>query len=497
MAEIGFGKLNPRKYQLDIYRSIVKRGNTLVVLPTGLGKTMIALLVMRDFLARGEKILFLAPTKPLVEQHAKTIKENLGVDEGRIAVITGEIKRDERVALWGKEVIVATPQTVRNDLERGVAIKPALIIFDEAHRVVGNYAYTYIASAFKDALMVGLTASPGSDRKKIEGIMKALGIKNVEIRGREDEDVREYVKELKIRWVSVELPQEFREVKHIIESIVDEKIGKLREAGFTRIHGHAGISKKRLIEIGERIRRDGRKPTVFYAAQLYSSLMALMHALELLETQGRSTFLEFFDRLERRDKKSRGIKSVLNDWRIKQIRERMKGINMEHPKLTELKKLVEERKNQSIIVFVHYRDQVRKVVEELSGIVKVRRFVGKAEITQKEQARIIEEFRRGEFNILVASSIGEEGLDIPSVDCVIFYEPVPSAIRSIQRRGRAGRSKSGEVIVLVTRNTRDEAYYWVAKAKEKKMERIIQGIASGKDAGKKVVIGQTKISDFL
>jgi Fanconi anemia group M protein len=150
------------------------------------------------------------------------------------------------------------------------------------------------------------------------------------------------------------------------------------------------------------------------------------------------------------------------------------------------------------IVFVQYRDQVKKVVEELNKIpgVRAERFVGKREgVTQEEQKRTIERFRNGEFNVLVASSIGEEGLDIPAVDCVIFYEPIPSEIRNIQRRGRTARTRPGEVIILITKNTRDEAYYWVARSRERKMKRVVRGMQKMLQDRRKGA--QSKLTEFV
>jgi Fanconi anemia group M protein len=82
---------------------------------------------------------------------------------------------------------------------------------------------------------------------------------------------------------------------------------------------------------------------------------------------------------------------------------------------------------------------------------------------------MIENFESENFSCLIATSVGEEGLDIPEVDLVIFYEPIPSAIRTVQRRGRTGRQKEGRVITLITKNTRDESYRWVAHHKEKRI----------------------------
>ena len=130
-----------------------------------------------------------------------------------------------------------------------------------------------------------------------------------------------------------------------------------------------------------------------------------------------------------------------------------------------------------------YRDSALKIKEELENLpgVTAEIFVGQAKkrdtgLSQKEQKALLNRFRDSEFNVLVATSIGEEGLDIIKVDLVIFYEPIPSAIRSIQRRGRTGRQEKGRVIILLTRNTRDEAFRWVAHHKEQKMYRILRNL---------------------
>ncbi|HZD43194.1 MAG TPA: ERCC4 domain-containing protein, partial [Methanomicrobiales archaeon] len=108
-----------------------------------------------------------------------------------------------------------------------------------------------------------------------------------------------------------------------------------------------------------------------------------------------------------------------------------------------------------------------------------RRFVGQATkdqekgLSQKMQIDILKRFREGEFRVLIATSVGEEGLDVPSTDMVIFYEAVPSEIRSIQRKGRTGRSGAGRIVVLVTKGTSDEVYRYVSQRKE---EAMVQGM---------------------
>jgi Fanconi anemia group M protein len=110
------------------------------------------------------------------------------------------------------------------------------------------------------------------------------------------------------------------------------------------------------------------------------------------------------------------------------------------------------------------------------------RFVGQAKrqgdigMKQDEQTSILESFRNGEFDVLVATSIAEEGLDIPQVDLVIFYEPIPSEIRHIQRRGRTGRMSAGSVIILAAKETIDERNLHVSKRRIQKMKQTLSSL---------------------
>ena len=138
-----------------------------------------------------------------------------------------------------------------------------------------------------------------------------------------------------------------------------------------------------------------------------------------------------------------------------------------------------------ILVFAQYRDTIQTIqsILELQGWT-TGRFVGQATrdaedkgMNQKEQARILTGFREGRFPILVASSVAEEGLDVPDVDLVVFFESVPSEIRAIQRRGRTGRSSIGRVTVLLTRETRDVRYQVAEVRREQAMRRIVRRLS--------------------
>jgi Fanconi anemia group M protein len=98
-------------------------------------------------------------------------------------------------------------------------------------------------------------------------------------------------------------------------------------------------------------------------------------------------------------------------------------------------------------------------------------------MTQKEQRAVLERFAVAQFPVLVGTSIAEEGLDIPQVDLVVFFEPVASDIRLIQRSGRTGRDAPGRVVILTTDRSLDEKYLWSGLKREKRMKRLVRKLA--------------------
>jgi Fanconi anemia group M protein len=495
--------IEQRLYQETITASCVEQ-NSLVVLPTGLGKTLIAGMVtaFRLQMFNDAFVIFLAPTRPLVLQHAETFKSILNVDEKEVVVFTGEILPEERIEKWrNAKVVLATPQIVENDIitSRVDLKKCALLILDEAHRAVGNYSYVFVAEQYlKQAtkpLILGLTASPGVEKEKIEEICRNLGIKNIELRTEKSPDVLPYVKEIKMDWILVSLPPSILEIKKILENSLVERLKTLKERGFLESCNIKTISRKQLILIQNQLAKERQtQPETFELMAKVAAAIRITHALELLETQGLEALQNFFYKLEERSKISgspRGIKELLMDDEIATARIKIKNLierHVRHPKIEKLLQIVKEQLsekiNSRIIVFTQYRDSATKLNEALQGEnFRVERFVGQANkigdkgLSQKQQAEIIEKFKQGVYNILVATSVAEEGLDISECDLVVFYDTVPSAIRYIQRRGRTGRKRPGHVALLITKGTRDEAYYWSAKKKEREMKSTIKVIA--------------------
>ena len=504
--------ISPREYQQKIFEKCIDK-NCLVVLPTGLGKTLIALMLAVERMKKfpGEKVVFLAPTKPLVEQHLKFFKEHLSELFAEMDLFTGEVNSKERKKLWqNSDIIFSTPQCIANDLKKNLydLKEVCLLVEDEAHRCIKNYDYNFVAHSYilqsTHPRIIGLTASPGSDHSKIKEICRNLSIEEIELKTRDSEDVREYLQELKFEKKVIDFPDEFDSMRIILRKLFDSYIEELKNR-----HVLFGPSSKTgLIELQKRlmthISRGERDFNSLLAVGACSQAIKLQHALELLETQTLSSFNEYLKDLFKQasEKKSKGVvklvsKPEFNSVYIRSNELLSKGI--EHPKIEELVNIVKEEKSKNekvkIIIFMQFRNTasiISKKLNEIQGI-KSKVFVGQAKktnragdtgLSQKEQKKIIEEFSSGEINILCATSIGEEGLDIPEVNAVIFYESVPSAIRKIQRSGRTARLISGKLIMLIAKGTRDETFYYIANAREKKMHKTIQEIKEEISNGK-------------
>jgi Fanconi anemia group M protein len=495
------GVIERRAYQIAIAEE-AKRDSLMVVLPTGLGKTTIALLVILDRLKKG-KILFLAPTRPLVEQHSSFLKEVLSIDASGIQTFTGTVLAERRTKLWeAAQIIVSTPQIIENDLlSNRIALSDvALVIFDECHRAVGNYSYVYIAEKYveqaKEPLVLGMTASPGSAKEKIKEICTSLGVTKVESRTEYDHDVAPYVFKKDFEWRAVEVPVELRKLKRILEDVLAERIGELQKLGFIRMKKRSvEISKTELLELRNVIAAQlatQKHADLYKALSLQAEVLKVKHAIDLIETQGVFALKRYFERLRNEalsKEGSKAAKRLLKDDKFVEAMSSAASYEGEHPKLKALIEILQAEirgnPNLRIIVFTNYRDTAEMIIAALHALnaeqegLRPVKFIGQASkaedkgLKQKEQVEILNKFKEGVYNVLIATSVAEEGLDIPSTDLVLFYEPIPSAIRSIQRKGRTARKRVGKVIVLIAKGTKDEAYYWLSRSKEREMRKRI------------------------
>jgi ERCC4-related helicase len=505
--------ITPREYQQKIFEKCVEK-NCLVVLPTGLGKTLIALMLTIERMKKfpGEKVLFLAPTKPLVEQHLDYFKKHLPELFAEINIFTGQINSDARKKLWqNTDIIFSTPQCIANDLKKRLydLKNVCLLVEDEAHRCIKNYDYNLVAHRYKEQAehprIIGMTASPGYDKAKINEICRNLSIEEVEIKTRDSDDVKPYLQELTFEKKMVDFPGEFESMRETLKKLFNAYTDEIKSHGIS----WGNFSKVGLIEMQKKlmatISHGNKNYNYMLAVSACSIAIKLQHAMELLETQTLSSFNEYLKDLFKQavDKKSKGIVRLVKNPEFSSIYVKSNELiarGIEHPKIEELIKIIdiEKTKNEKIkiIIFTQFRNTasvISKTLNKIQGI-NSKVFVGQAKkitqkgestgLNQKEQKKIIQEFSSGEINVLCATSIGEEGLDIPEVNIVIFYETVPSAIRKIQRGGRTARLMAGKLIMLITRTTRDESYYYVANAREKKMHKTIQDIKEEISTGK-------------
>jgi ERCC4-related helicase len=484
--------LEPRDYQKNI-ADTASRDNTLVVLPTGMGKTLIAVLVAVKRLNQhpDSKILILSPTRPLSAQHKKSLGEYTSIDPEEIILLTGKVSPENRIELYEKaKVVIATPQTVENDLKKNrINLRNfSFVVFDEAHRAVKEYSYPYVAKRYllqaTNPLILGLTASPGATRERINDICNNLRIKNVEIRTEIDTDVEKYVQPIQRDFVYVDFPEEFKKIKSLLENVLKDDLYWLKDHQFLPSYRPP---RKLLLDLQRRIMAKfsgGRNYSLFWTMVRTVSAVKLEYAIELLETQGVNFLYDYLSKLEKSKKKT--DQRIMKDERMIEALKMAKELNakkVNHPKLEKLievvKNLLRENSKLKIIVFANYRATVDKICEMLcEQNIKTEILIGQAikngkGLTQEKQIDVLKRFANGEFNVLVTSSIGEEGLDIAETNYAIFYEPVASEIRTIQRRGRVGRQIIGSVIFLITKDTRDEAYYYSAMNKEKKMKKIL------------------------
>lgn len=488
-----------RLFQIDLAARALRK-STLVVMPTGLGKTIVALMVLLARLERG-RVLFLAPTRPLVEQHAAFLRRVLTAPE-YVASVTGETDPESRVEIWkSTRIVVSTPQVVENDLLSGrMDLRDvSLVIFDEAHRATGNYAYVYIADRYRrearDPLVLGMTASPGSEAERVAEICSNLGIESIETKSESDPDVAPFVHHREIEWIKVEVPEQLQKIRGVIDGLVSERMEEINSLGMCRIDPRT--SKGELLDLQKRFTSAlarGPNQNIFRGISLLAEILKLKHAVELADTQGVSALRQYLERLAHEARSRGGSKAsrrLIEDPRIQHVLSLLEDMDLEHPKLRRALEIVEDQLEEApesrIIVFTNYRDTatalLRFIQSNASDAVKPVRFVGQtsrendAGLSQRRQSEILEKFRAGEYNVLIATSVGEEGIDIPSTDMVLFYEPVPSEIRSIQRKGRTGRARAGRVVVLIAKGTKDEAYYWISDRKERTMRRQLQGMA--------------------
>lgn len=524
--------IEARSYQLTIAGKIILK-NYLVVIPTGMGKTIIAVIDCAKTLEHypdNAKIIMLAPTKPLVNQHAESFRklfnpQKITIPESN-CVITGSIPASKRKKIFedpAQRILFYTPQTLNNDLLNKLydLTKVCLIIFDEAHHATGDYDYVNIANIYaeqnRDGNVLGLTASPGSNKEKINTICANLHIPptNIEIRTEKDSDTAQYVHNVNIIKIPVEKTPIMNQVVLELNRIHDSKFDLLKMWGFIDIprekYGSTGMGVLKGIESKIKQLRNINTNAANGISVIYQILL-LRYMIKTVEAEGIVHFLDYITSgLDGSSKASLSLKTDPYLIKIKRMLTDVKLTNPNliiHPKLPELQKLLlkelGKKPDFKAIIFTMYRNVVLELTDMLSKVPNLRpiKFVGQAKrndkdigLSQKEQIQILDDFRKGTHNLLIATQVAEEGLDIAECDCVVFYDNVPSEIELIQRMGRTARKQDGTVYFLYTKNSVDEINMYIGMGKKKRMQsNIIKETRKNEHPNLKI-IKDKKISD--
>ena len=511
-----------RAYQVNL-ANIASKKSTMVVLSTGLGKTVIAALLTAKRLTEfpESKILFLAPSRPLVDQQARFLRSALDIADNQVVCLTGQDSPQDRRRIWTESRVIAmTPQALQNDLvQRGYDLSDvSLIVYDEAHRGVGDYAYTFIAELYEKQgtypLSLGLTASPGHEAEHIRDVCTNLRLTKVETRSETSPDVRDYIVSIQNDIHYVTLPSEIEVLRDLLYSLLNDYVSPILNYGFSLPDGRR-ITRKEILKVQAEVRREigsyTKPPRQLYLVMRnLTACLRIVHLIEFVGTQGLTPthrYIQGMYQEVRNKKSSKGVKDLISRTEFNQFENLLQALiakGHRHPKADAILEIVNEQLSvdldSRILVFTRFRDTAAEVSETLEQLddARVSRFVGQSSrgsdkgFSQKKQVEVLDGFRKNEFNVLVATQVGEEGLDIPECNLVIFYDCVPSIVPYIQRRGRTGRKTPGRVIIFVARGTHDEFYHWSVINKLKKMPSALK--EAEKVAEEKA---QTSLEEFV
>ncbi|KZV64973.1 P-loop containing nucleoside triphosphate hydrolase protein [Peniophora sp. CONT] len=500
-----------RQYQFDISRQCLFE-NTFVALPTGLGKTFIAGVVMLNFYRWFPlgKIIFCAPTKPLVDQQLHACHQACGIPAADAIKLDGEVKPSQRKQAWSAlRVFYVTPQTLMNDLkeERCDPRHVVLIVFDEAHRGTGSYAYAtvmqYMMSTNPFFRVLAMSATPGGNVQAVQNVVDALHIGQIAIRHEDEPDVRPYIETKDVKVHIVPLNPHGCRLRDLLAEVMQPTIDAVQRSGLCvgsndPVKFDAFRARSATMAINE-----DRKTELFklYAtlSQLGSLAQAMGYLLEGTTRMAHDTILSATLKTNKSGKPSAFSQSPGAIQLTREVLHQQEQGSVIHPKMIATKQILLEHFSQhaeenraqntdsgqnrtSAIVFTNNRAAVLEIVDFISQespLIRPAAFVGQGTdkngrkgLAQHQQIDIIKRFKAGELNVLVSTSIGEEGLDVGEVDVVVCYESPKTPVRALQRVGRTGRRRHGHVHVLLA-EVREERNWELAMQRYTQLQQIV------------------------
>ncbi|KAF1799200.1 hypothetical protein FB192DRAFT_1346055 [Mucor lusitanicus] len=508
-----------RGYQLNIVHKAMFN-NVLVALPTGLGKTFIAAVVMYNYWRwfPDSKILFLAHTRPLVDQQIEACFTICGIPQDQTAELTGQSKVEKRRDQWrSKRVFFATPQTVQNDLTSGIcpAHLISCVVVDEAHKATGNHSYAQVVEKIcktnRDFRILALTATPGSTMDAVQTVVTKLRISKIEIRTEESMDIREFSPGKNLQRIVVKLGYTEgstgilpRLINDYVTKVFEPMLVDLARKPTSMPTSAKGITTYQIMMLRNRFNADAKNlnPSLRWLvsggmlvaesacrAYEYLTQIGVTPFIENLE----SLFEEYNAKVRKGGKLSRAQLAFQNNSTLQGIlrlakQEAQKPDFIGHPKMDHLVSILlnhfgslSEGEVSKVMVFSSFRSSVMdicKVLDRHRPMIRSTIFVGQATdkqgtkgLNQREQQEVLRKFKSDEFNVLVATSIGEEGLDIGEIDLIVCFDSHSSPIRMLQRMGRTGRKRMGKCILLHTEE--EEKKFNKAKDAYASVQKII------------------------
>lgn len=499
-----------RKYQYLICRTCLFF-NTLVCLPTGLGKTFIAAVVMFNYYRWFTEglVFFLAPTKPLVDQQYNAYRETiLEFNPKHVGQLTGKQNKAQREKAYkSARIFFMTPQTLANDLSQGLLDKSKItcIVFDEAHRATGNYAYCKIISQLKNAQIgfrvVALSATPGPNVESIQQILTNLCISKIEARDEEDTDVKQYTHFKDIEVIKIEKTSEINELENLMKQVVAIPQGFLQSFHFLPSTKNQSLNKMVILNSQDKLKTEAFKHNskeLSIAFSNFSSLLSLLNGLSMLLTHGMESFKAFCEKFKESAIEKKGRKQIIESEPFKKLTAYLSkmGDSKNHPKLEKMLEILHsffqcpEHEKSQVIIFTLFVNSAQEICQYLSkdAIISAEIFIGQSNgYTQNQQMKIINNFKSHKFNTLVATCIGEEGLDIGYVDLILSYDCTGSPVRMIQRFGRTGRKQEGKVVILLCKE--EEKRYIKMKKMTKQIYDVLKAYS---DSTEKILITKNK-----
>ncbi|KAI7902585.1 uncharacterized protein BX663DRAFT_509739 [Cokeromyces recurvatus] len=509
-----------RAYQLNIVRKALFQ-NTLVALPTGLGKTFIAAVIMYNYWRwfPNSKIIFMAPTRPLVMQQIEACFTICGLPQQDTVDITGSTTPAKRRGLWqSKRVFFATPQTVQKDLETSScpADKICCIVVDEAHRATGNYAYSEVVRRItkknSEFRILALSATPGSNLDAVQSVITNLHITNIQIRTEDSMDIREFSYGKQIKHVVVRLnytegstgrlPRIIHDFRNKVFLPLLQDLAK-RPTSVVADVDRASPFRLRSARLHfQATANNFRNEFKFAVTSLFLVAESAARAHELLCQHGvvpfvdciESIFKEYQETLDSGKRLNKAQQAfyhhpVLNAM-ISNLKQDIKHNPdfVGHPKLDRLVGIllehfssVPEGQQSKVMIFSSFRSSVHDICHILDRhrpLIRSTFFVGQSSdkhgvkgLRQTEQQDVIQKFKKDEYNVLVSTSIGEEGLDIGEIDLIVCFDSQTSPIRMLQRMGRTGRKRRGKCILLMTES--EETKFAQAKQTYEKIQQLV------------------------